>query len=151
ETVLKREKKVPHVRDRQGIIVPRTLAIAEEFLKVVSYDFNEQEFALFLEVFQKSTVLDLKELWVVVSAMKLILLEQIASRGVRVVDAPSDNSQEVAVCVRSLREIGQLSWKDILDPLIVFDQVLRQDPAGAYAKMDFESRDFYRKKISKIA
>ena len=35
--------------------------------------------------------------------------------------------------------------------MIVFDHVLRQDPAGCYAQMDFESRDHYRKKLSNIA
>src|SRR5204863_2783779 len=29
--------------------------------------------------------------------------------------------------------------------------ILRQDPAGAYAGMDFESRDLYRKKLANIA
>ena len=52
-----------------------------------------------------------------------------------------------AVC----RSIGETAWKDVIEPLIVFDHVLRQDPAGCYARMDFESRDYYRKKLCKIA
>jgi len=32
-----------------------------------------------------------------------------------------------------------------------FDEILRQDPAGAYPHMDFESRDLYRDRLSKIA
>jgi hypothetical protein len=45
------------------------------------------------------------------------------------------------VCV--VLEISQTGWKDVLEPLILFDRVLREDPAGAYPRMDFESRDLY--------
>ena len=31
------------------------------------------------------------------------------------------------------------------------DQILREDPAGIYSKMDFESRDYYRNAIETIA
>jgi hypothetical protein len=53
--------------------------------------------------------------------------------------------------VRSLRDIGQTSWKEVLEPLVLFDRILRQDPAGAYARMDFESRDLYRTEVANIA
>ena len=39
----------------------------------------------------------------------------------------------------------------LIEPLIVFDATLRQDPAGAYAAMDFESRELYRKRVASIA
>ena len=45
----------------------------------------------------------------------------------------------------------QTGWKDVLEPLILFDRVLREDPAGAYPRMDFESRDLYRTELAKIA
>ena len=35
--------------------------------------------------------------------------------------------------------------------MVLFDRVLRQDPAGAYARMDFESRDLYRTEIANFA
>ncbi len=38
-----------------------------------------------------------------------------------------------------------------MEPLVVFDAVLREDPAGAYAQMDFDSREVYRKQVSRIA
>src|SRR5581483_9737274 len=60
-------------------------------------------------------------------------------------------SYNVGICISSLRDISQASWKDLLEPLILFDAVLRQDPANAYAKMDFESRELYRKKVMIIA
>jgi hypothetical protein len=151
EEAFHQEKHVPRVRNEKNDIVPRSLALAEKYLQTVSYEFNEQEFVLFTEVFQKTTVMDLRELWLLVSALKLVLLQQIAVRGQRLVNDPTDNTQKIAVCIRSLREVGQISWKDVLEPLFAVDQLLRQDPAGAYAQMDFDSRHYYRKTLSKIA
>ncbi len=149
--LLRQQKKLPYVRDAHHHVLPRVLALGRSFLESVSYDFNEQEFTLFVDVFQKTSSLQLRELWALVSVLKLVLLEQVAQRGALVLRDPSDNSSAVGTCIRSLREIGQISWKDALDPLIEIDKILRQDPAGAYASMDFESRDLYRNKISNIA
>src|ERR1700733_3832623 len=55
------------------------------------------------------------------------------------------------MCVRSLRDTTQTSWKDLLEPLILFDAILRRDPGDVYARMDYESRNLYREKLSKIA
>src|SRR5882762_1016341 len=143
--------KTPHVRTQEGEVMPRVLALAEGFLDVVSYQYGEQEFALFFEMFQRTTVLKSHELWTLASALKLVLLEQIAARGKRLLRDATDDSQGVAVCIRSLRDIGQTPWKDVLEPLMVIDQLLRQDPSDSYSRMDRESRDLYRKKVSNIA
>ena len=148
-TVLKPNLKMPHVRTDSGETVPRVLVLAEEFLHATGYEFIEQDFSLFLEVFQKTTVLELRELWALSAALKLVLLEQIAKRGELLLDNPQDNSHGVGICIRSLHELGQISWKDALEPLIVIDQILRKDPAGAYAEMDFESRDLISHQASK--
>ena len=53
--------------------------------------------------------------------------------------------------IRSLRDIAQAPWRELLEPLIVFDQVLREDPAGAYAHMDFDTREMYRRAVVHLA
>jgi cyclic beta-1,2-glucan synthetase len=148
---LKSRAKIPHVRAPNGETVPRVLALAEGFLEIVAYEFSEQEFTLFLEVFQRTTPLQQSELWTLVSVLKLVLLERIVERGKRLLSAPDDDSQGVGTAVRSLRDIGQTSWKDALEPLMAIDRVLRQDAADAYGRMDFDSRDLYRTRISNIA
>jgi hypothetical protein len=148
---LKAHTKIAHARSPSGAIVPRPLALAEGFLEAVSYEFGEQEFALFVEVFQQATELQIRELWTLVPAMKLVLLEQIAARGKRLLEDPKVDSNGVSVCVRSLRDIGQTTWKDVLEPLMAIDHVLTQDPAQAYSQMDFDSRDLYRTRVANIA
>jgi cyclic beta-1,2-glucan synthetase len=150
-TALRAETKLAHVRTPEGRTVPRVLVVADAFLETTSYEFSETEFTVFVETLQQTTVLTMRELWALVSALKLLLLEQIATRASRVVGSHPGESTGAGVYVRSLRNITEISWKEILEPLITFDYILRQDPAGCYAKMDFDSRDLYRRKLSNIA
>jgi cyclic beta-1,2-glucan synthetase len=148
---LRQRAKTPHVRTASGEVTPRALALAEGYLAAVSYEFSEQEFAIFVEAFQETTVLKLKELVTVISTLKLAVLEQMAARAERLLTEPAADSQGIAVCMRSLRDLGQASWKDILEPLMVVGEVLRKDPADAYSQMDRESRELYRDKLINIA
>ena len=144
-------RRLPHVRNGRGQVVPRALALPEFFLESVGYQFTEQGFSVFCRGFQQNTPLELRELWALIPGLKLALLEQIALRGLQLLRDPKGGSREIGTCVRSLREVVQSPWKDVIEPLIVFDQILREDPAGAYSAMDFDSRNFYRDKLAKIA
>jgi cyclic beta-1,2-glucan synthetase len=149
--VLGSRSEIPHVRKPDGTVTPRTLALAEAYLDAVCCEFSEREFVAFIEAFQETSVLQSLELRMLVPAMKLVLLERLARLGTRVVRELAQPGQKLAVCIRSLQEIGHTHWKDILESLIVIDRILRKDPAGTYPQMDAESREFYRKKLSKIA
>jgi len=144
-------RKTPHVRTPTDEVVPRVLAMADAFLEAAAYEFSEPAFAEFVGAFQQTTVLKIQELWTLVSALKLVLLERIASRAKAVLRNPADESQGIAVCVRSMRKIGETPWKYVLEPLLVVDQILRQAPGDCYSAMDRESRELYRTKLSKIA
>jgi cyclic beta-1,2-glucan glucanotransferase len=148
---LKPLKQLPHARGRKDEIVPRVLALAQTFLDLTGNRFSEMAFTAFFQAFEESTVLELREVSAVVAAMKLVLLERIAARCRCLLQDPAGPSNGLGVCVRSLRDITQTSWKDILEPLILFDAILRRDPVDAYERMDYESRTLYREKLSKIA
>jgi cyclic beta-1,2-glucan synthetase len=145
----KLHKKLPHVRTPSGSTIPRAAAVAEAYLHAVEFNFDETSFIAYLGAFQKSSALKFRELWALLPAMELVLLEQVAIRARKFLETAEVVS--VGICIRSLREINQLHWKEVLEPQIAFDQVLRQDPAGAYSRMDFESRNLYREKVVKIA
>ena len=142
-------RRLPHVRTPSGATIPRAAAVAEAYLHSVEFKFSEASFLAYLDSFQKTTVLKLRELWTLLPSMELVLLEQVAIRTRKFLETSEPVS--TGICVRSLREINQLHWKEVLEQQITFDQVLRQDPAGAYPKMDFDSRNFYREKLVKIA
>ncbi len=146
----KRRQKLPHVRTPSGAIVPRVAALAEAFLGATGYEFSAAAFTSYVEAFQQQRILKTKELWALIPALKLVLLEQIAVRGSQVIANPS-GSYDIGVCVRSLRDVMQTTWKDVLEPLILFDNILRRDPTGTYSRMDFDSRDLYRTRLVEIA
>ncbi len=143
-------RKLPHVRTPDGATAPRVVALAAGYLSTSGYDFTQSGLVAYVQAFQQNTPLRVVELWALVPALKLVLLEEIAARGSKVPDDPG-GSYGVGICVRSLRDIGHTSWKELLEPMVLFDRILRQDPAGAYGRMDFDSRDLYRTEIANIA
>jgi cyclic beta-1,2-glucan synthetase len=142
--------KLPHVRTPNGTVVPRVAAIAEDYLAAAEYEFSTAAFTDYVQGFQDATVLDMAELWMLVPALTLVLLEKIAERGPHLLLDPT-RPQGVGPMALSVREIKQTNWKLLIEPLIRFDRVLRQDPAGAYPRMDYDSRELYRKKLVKLA
>lgn len=53
--------------------------------------------------------------------------------------------------INSLRFLGAMDWREFVETMSVVEQTLREDASGAYARMDFTSRDHYRHVIEKIA
>jgi len=51
----------------------------------------------------------------------------------------------------SLRQLGLLDWREIFEQLSRVEQLLRRDPAGLYAGMDFATRDRCRRAIEELA
>ena len=144
-------RKLPHVRARNGEIVPRVVRIAEAYLEAVSYQLTEPSFLAFIEAIQTESALNLYELWALVPALKLILLERIAHIAPALIASPSCDLSEVGAIVRSLLSISHGAWKTLLEPLIVFDRILREDPSGTYPRMEFDSRELYRIRLAKMA
>ena len=50
----------------------------------------------------------------------------------------------------SLRELALVDWKECFEKLSRVEQTLRQDPAGIYPRMDFATRDRYRRAIEDL-
>ncbi len=148
---LKLLRKLPHVRTATAEVLPRILAFAQGYFREASYHFQDQTFISYCRGYQRATPLELREFTVLSAGLKLVLLEEIAARGRKAVDHPEGPSTEVGVCIQSLREVSQASWNEFLEPLILFGDVLRQDPAGAFARMDPDSRHLYRKKVAALA
>jgi cyclic beta-1,2-glucan synthetase len=127
--------RLPLVRTGSGSTVPRVAAVALDYLSANGYQFSDESFSAYVMEFQQVTVLRMGELWMLIAAMKLALLEQIAERSRRALQRPEE-AQDVHTPLRSMQEIKQTAWKLVIEPLIVFDKVLREDPASAYARMD---------------
>jgi len=147
---------IPHVVSTKDELLPRVLAIAEAFFATTDSTFSDASFSTFCLAFEETTPLEYREIGALVPAMKLVLLEEIAAQGIRLVRGRANGEtvkspKRVTTFIRILQDVTQASWKDILELLIPFDKTLRKDPASAYASMDIESRNIYRERVSKIA
>ena len=142
---------IPHVSTKNEI-EPRVLAIAQGFFRETGVAFSETKFTEFCLAFEETTPLAFHEIGALVPSLKLVLLETIAARAVPLVNDPTTKPTErITTCIRTLEIVSQTSWKDVLESLIPFDRILRQDPVGAYSAMDMVSRNVYRERIAKIA
>ncbi len=144
-------RRTVHIRRPNREVAPRPLVIAEDMLASLEYRLDDTGFSTYLHSFQTVAVLRLGELWEIIPAMRLVLLERIVELAVQRSGNKHAEASETAACISSLRAIEEAPWKELLEPLIVFDEVLRRDPAGAYARMDAQSRDMYRQEVVELA
>ena len=61
------------------------------------------------------------------------------------------NQASTANVVTSLRLATTLDWRQAFEAVSLVEQVLRRDPAGVYARMDFLSRDRQRHAVEELA
>ncbi len=145
------EASLPVVSHKSEIL-PRVLVIAQAFLDQMEATFSKGEFTAFCMAFEETAPLQFHEIGSLVPALKMILLERIAQGGLALVKTAENRpATGIAPYIRAFEQVLQASWKEDLESLIPFDEVLRRDPAGAYAAMDFESRNWYRERVSQMA
>jgi cyclic beta-1,2-glucan glucanotransferase len=61
------------------------------------------------------------------------------------------NQVSVANAITSLRLCSALDWRQYVESVSLVEQVLQRDPAGAYGRMDFLSRDRQRQAVEELA
>ena len=57
----------------------------------------------------------------------------------------------VANSIGSLRLVGATDWPGLVEAASAVERILRTDPAGVHARMDFASRDAYRHAVEQLA
>ncbi|MBN2841030.1 MAG: hypothetical protein JXP37_08765 [Coriobacteriia bacterium] len=57
----------------------------------------------------------------------------------------------IANAITSIRFLDALEWREFFERVSVVEQVLREDPAGIYGRMDFVSRDRLRHTVEELA
>lgn len=57
----------------------------------------------------------------------------------------------IANIITSMRLLSSLNWQNFFESVSLVDKVLAKDPCGAYAKMNFETRNNYRHTIERIS
>ncbi|MFI5241976.1 MAG: glucoamylase family protein, partial [Gemmatimonadales bacterium] len=85
------------------------------------------------------------EQWIAEDAMSV---EQAVQRSTR---RQSLTQLVMANSITSLRTVAGFVWPDFVESMSVTEAVLREDPTGCYAAMDFDTRDLYRHGVEALA
>ena len=92
-------------------------------------------------------------------ALPLTWIEQrLSESGLTIEQSVQSENQQQAVdqvsisnSIGSLRFLGAMDWRTFVETMSVVERTLREDPAAAYGKMDFATRDRYRHVVEKMA
>ncbi len=63
----------------------------------------------------------------------------------------SANQVSVANTITSMRTMDAVDWPDWFERVSMVEQILRQDPAGAYGRSTFATRDRYRHELERLS
>ncbi len=155
---------------------PRIFALAWEWIGYSQSQIDLTEAAEFLQHYQQVTPLTIGELWALPIMLRIAILERLvsAAAGLTGMDVPPNtrtgiastilgeiphqaaspalpNETIITNCFLSLRLLFSSDWKDFFEKTSRVEQILRDDPAGIYAGMDFDTRNGYRSAIEELA
>ncbi|MFA6133277.1 MAG: glucoamylase family protein [Phycisphaerae bacterium] len=65
-------------------------------------------------------------------------------------DQAADHAS-ISHSITSLRQLGKIDWRDLVESLSVTEAILRRDPGGVHLQMDFRSRNLCRREIEDLS
>ncbi len=87
-----------------------------------------------------------------------ILEEQVAKIGTTIPEVIKKEHFNIALqkvymgnCIKSIKDIQRINFTEIFEEINGVENILRQDPAGVYEKMDHKTKDYYRNIIKKLS
>jgi cyclic beta-1,2-glucan synthetase len=113
----------------------------------------------FLDIAQEDKPLTIGEIWAFPAILRLEVLEELDRIASGIGTAPGEPDEEEAEplaermssAILGLRALAAADWKEFFESVSLVERELRRDPAGAYAHMDFATRDRYRREVEALA
>ncbi len=142
---------------RAGETLPRVMNLAEGYMAAASGIWSADSLAVYVGQTQRLDALLLEEVRLLPQALKLAELEYILDRadeyfagtmpqgGYQIEESP------FSAPLHSLRRLNQFEWRMLLESLVAFDTLLRQDPAGVFGRMEDETRASYQMRVAELA
>ncbi|HEX9794066.1 MAG TPA: glucoamylase family protein [Planctomycetota bacterium] len=146
--------------------VPRVDRLASELLVATRLLPELASIEAYLEERRESAPLTMAELWALPAFLRLGAIEQLVGALHEIFPnepfpqvAPPragrpprfDEDDRVASCIRTFRVLDEIDWKTFFRQCSEVEGILRRDPEGAYARMDFATQDHYRKVVERLA
>jgi len=145
---------LPHVRVDKDSELPRAINLAEGYLVAAKGIWSDESLTVYVKQAQQRDALLLEEITVLPQALKLAQLEYILDRAEEAIAAgplPPIEQSPFSAILHSMRRLNQFEWRNVLEPLIAFDSILRQDPAEVFARMEDETRHTYHMRVAELA
>lgn len=147
--------------------LPRAYHIASGILAAGGIQVAMPILVNFIQAYQKESPLDIAELWALPTLLRLACIELVMTSVARIVpdiSLPYESSEAWQPVVTAIDEIDCLGralhclsvietipWRAFFEQVSIVEKELRNDPAGIYVNLDFESRDRYCKTVEKLA
>ncbi len=147
-------RSLPHVHQHHTKTLPRVTSLAEAYLWRCGGIWSAQSLSLYVHEVQRTRPLELDEVLLLPQALKLAQLEFLLDRAEEAfADGPMPPIEQspFSAPLHSMRRLNQYEWRGLLESLIPFHAVLRDDPAGAFAAMDDETRHSYYLAVAQLA
>ncbi|WP_254908037.1 hypothetical protein [Sphingobium sp. GW456-12-10-14-TSB1] len=150
-----------------GLRRPRIHQLAHAFLQASHLQVSLNIAVQFIDRYQKKLPLSIAETWAFPTMLRIVSLELLVTGFSRlfpqiappfqVDDTPGtsiaaiDDTECVARGIANLAVTATIQWNDFFDRTSRVETILKRDPAGIYARMDFETRDRYRHAVEQLA
>ena len=87
-----------------------------------------------------------------------ILEDEVEKTGSTVSDIIKKEHFDIAIrkvsignCITSIKKIQRINFLEIFERINGVEEILKQDPADVYEKMDYKTKDYYRQQIKEIS
>lgn len=158
--------RLPGLANAEAAGRPRVYAVAHALLGASHLQVSLGTTVAFVVRYQQDAPLSIAELWALPTMLRLACLELLVAGFTRLFpDIPSpfeigfaaalgdatDATECVSRGIANLGVIATIQWKDFFDQTSRVEAILNRDPAGVYGKMDFDTRDRYRRAVEQLA
>lgn len=133
---------------------PRVIHLARGYMKAVDGIWSPPSLTLYVQEIQKKHPLLLREVTVLPIALRIAQIEFLLDRADQVFasgEMPPIERSPFSAPIHSMRRLNQAEWRMLLEPLVAFEAILRQDPANTYASMEEFTRQEYQLRVAKLA
>jgi cyclic beta-1,2-glucan synthetase len=146
---------------------PRIYILAHEIIRLEGAQIDLEWLRRFIAAYQEVAPLTIGELWALPAMLRLGILQALAQAAANLTGLNKElnsiwlpayqwrlkvtDDEVVASSFISMRTLAAQDWKDLFEELSLVERILGEDPSGDYTRMDFETRDRYRKVVEEIA
>jgi cyclic beta-1,2-glucan synthetase len=165
-------RQLPSLASGEAEGLPRAFAVAHGLLQVSRLQISLSVAVRFVSAYQNAAsqtegTLTIGELWAFPTMLRLACLELVVTALGRLIpeieaafpatplvasQGSLDDTECVARGLANLGVIASIPWKDFFGQTSRVEAILCSgDPAGVYSRMDFETRDCYRREVEALA